>query len=347
MKVYFRVDANQEISGGHVSRCLSLAGAFKDAGYEVVFASSDDAPTQIISSAGFCHVVLGCDWHDLGSDNGALRGFLEKECDPLLIVDSYRVNRRFVENMAECSKVCYLGSRSGYLGPLSAIINYSTAIDRAAYEAAYRDSGTVLLLGPRYAPLRRQFQELEQIDVSCRVKRVLVSTGGTDPLGMAMLITEAVVSAASEYALEEVVVLVGSMSNAREALTRRFSGDRHVRLVSGVSDMAELMRSCNLAVSANGTTVYELAACGVPAITFAISEEQRASGEGMSNLGAVAYCGCAADGVEKCLASIEEAVGLCCRDAQLRRSLQGCANAMTDGNGAMRVVSELRSALEF
>ena len=182
MKVFIRVDANEVISGGHVARCLSLADAFRHEGFDVTFACSDRNLSAAVSAAGFECEVVGGDWRDLRSDGGRMLRLLEGAADPVLVVDSYSITREFVEEAAGFSRVCYLGSKQGHLGPLDAIVNYSTTIDRAAYERDYGGSRTALLLGPRYAPLRSQFRNLPLPSVPVDVGRILISTGGTDPL---------------------------------------------------------------------------------------------------------------------------------------------------------------------
>jgi len=39
--------------------------------------------------------------------------------------------------------------------------------------------------------------------------------------------------------------------------------------------MSEIMLKCDVAVTAGGSTMYELAACGIPMVTFIYADNQR------------------------------------------------------------------------
>lgn len=51
------------------------------------------------------------------------------------------------------------------------------------------------------------------------------------------------------------------------------------------------MHSCELAVSASGTTLLELCACGIPTICFSFADNQMAFAASMDNYGAMCYVG--------------------------------------------------------
>ena len=55
--------------------------------------------------------------------------------------------------------------------------------------------------------------------------------------------------------------------------------------------MSDYMRTCELAVSASGTTLLELCACGIPTICFSFADNQMEFAASMDNYGAVCYVG--------------------------------------------------------
>lgn len=342
-KVLIRTDANPVIAGGHVMRCLSVADALVGLGADVSFVLSDSNSVQLIESRGFATSVLGSDWRDIGDGADELCRLCDDAELPIVLVDTYSVSREFVDCLAQHAKVCYLGSKDGDLGKLSLIINYSTCIDEAFYEETYGDRGTKLLFGPKYAPLRPCFASAYR-ECSAEIERVLVTTGNTDPQGFLPTFLGV---ALSDKRLSNITftAVVGRMVSDDVAAKVELIESRssRVKILRAVTDMAGLMGQCDAAVSANGTTVYELFAAGLPSVTFAMVEEQVQSAESLAKLGAVEYCGLmgnephataveSVNRLEDLVASHDRAVALATR-----------AHALVDGYGANKIAKEILS----
>lgn len=339
--IFFRVDANDEIAFGHVMRSLSLADAFRAAGESVRLIAADNNAREVIEERGFALDVLGTDWHNLDNEVDSVRELLIGAGQPLVVVDTYCITRSYVESLSDVARVCYLGSKPGYLGPLTALVNYSTDIDEPTYHSLYEHEGTKLLLGPAYAPLRSEFQDRD-VCLRREVKHCLVTTGSTDPKNMVGALLE---SGLRDPRLSALVfdVVVGPRFAYHDVLLERFGDNRRVTLHEGVKSMSALMNACDAALSANGTTVYELAAMGLPAVTFAMVEEQEASAMTLASLGAFRYAGLSYYNRE---AVTEAAIGhlaALVADFDARETLARTAHRLIDGNGCARIVHELLS----
>lgn len=324
-------------------RCLSVADALAAQGADVEFVLSDDGPAGIIESRGYGTHSLGTDWRDITQGIDGLLVLCKSEEAPVVLVDTYSISKEFVSLAAPYAKVCYLGSKGGDFGELSLIANYSTDIDEEFYKATYGRRGTKLLMGAAYAPLRPCFTEAYRRR-NGEISRVLLTTGNTDPEGF---MSSFLRTALSDDALSGVYfsAVLGRMAPKSVAaeVEQICSAEPRVEALYGVSDMAGLMARCDAAVSANGTTVYEFAAAGVPAVTFAMVEEQVRSAESLSNLGAVEYCGLmgrdAAEVSAKCGQALTELVVNPGRAAILADR----AHDLVDGRGAEKIAKEILS----
>ena len=341
-KVFIRTDSNKTMASGHVMRCLSLADALAEAGAEVVFVTSDDTPQEVIEARGFPVAVLGSDWRNLMDGLEQLMGLCETlPFSPVILIDTYSITKECVDALSEVARVCYLGSKGGDLGNLSLLINYSTRVDPRAYERLYAHRATRLLLGPKYAPLRKQFSQGSKAPVDS-IGRVLVTTGNTDPRGFVPRFLEAVLA---DEVLRSVnyEVVVGGMFSCESAIEKVAEESGVINLNRGIRDMAPLMEICDAAVSANGTTVYELSAMGVPAVTFAMVDEQEVSAKSFAELGCTAYAGSLSEGVaavaEKAAALLRGFV----EDPGCAEKLAGNAHRLIDGGGAGRIAKEVVS----
>ncbi len=339
-KVFIRTDANAMIASGHVMRCLSVADALRGRGAGVEFVLSDNGPAGVIRERGYEALILGTDWQRIEEGAELLEArCLEESERPVVLVDTYAITSSYVNRLARCCRVCYLGSKAGDLGSLALLANYSTEVDVRGCEMLYGSRGTRLLLGPSFAPLRAQFADSYE-DRTGEVDRVLVTTGSTDPMRFVPTFLEA---ALKSEALRDVsfAVVVGGMFDDVSEIEGIASAHPRVELHRGVSDMAGLMASADAAVSANGTTVYEMAAVGLPAVTFAMVEEQVPSAESLARLGAVAYAGCAGDSASevarRALTRLEGLVS----EPRRAHALALRAHALIDGRGADRIAKEI------
>lgn len=338
--VFFRADSNKQIASGHIMRCISIAQAFKDAGEDVTFLIADENPILMLERAEMKYHNLHSVWNQLMDEIEAMKSLLQCYDKPLLVIDTYQVSRDYVEALLPYAKICYLGSKPEYLGPIQALINYSTDIDYNFYNNNYKDT-TKLLLGASYAPLRKEFLEVkhkQSIDGKCRV---LLTTGNTDARNCVSKILSILTQ--SNASSLEIHVVVGAMFDAKEQLHQFYDGNPMVVLHENVKSMSGLMAISDLAISANGTTVYELAAAQVPVISFAMVGEQVQSARKLSELGVVEYCGEIYSNTEDVVNKIVSAVLRLANYSKERQSLRQKAYSVIDGRGCQRIVEELKN----
>lgn len=338
--VFFRADSNKQIASGHIMRCLSIAQAFHDLGEEALFLIADENPIPMLERAGARYKVLHSTWNNLMEEVDIVRGILQKGKRPILFIDTYQVSRPYVESLLPYARICYLGSKPEYLGPIQVLINYSTDIDFAFYHNNYTDT-TKLLLGAAYAPLRKEFLEVRHEPSKDGRCRVLLTTGNTDARNCVGKILSSLKQ--SNVSSLELHVVIGGMFETKEQLHQLYDGDSMVVLHENVKSMATLMAISDFAISANGTTVYELAAAQVPVISFAMAEEQVKSARKLSELGVVEYCGEIYNNTEAVVGNIVSAALRLAGDPKERQSLRQKAHSVIDGRGCQRIVEELKN----
>ena len=339
--VFIRTDANPEIAGGHIMRCLSVADALSGLGADVRFVLSDDNSVEVVEGCGYRATVLGSDWRNIDDGADTLCHMCDEVERPIVLVDTYSVSEMYVNRLARHAKVCYLGSKGGDLGALSLIVDYSTEADEKAYFDIYGQRGTRLLIGPGYAPLRGSFARAYRKRCG-EIRRVLVTTGNTDQCGFMPAFLRAALDDERLTGVKFTPVLGRMVSKVIagdvEEIAKR---SQAVEVLQDVTDMAGLMSHCDAAITANGTTVYELAAAGVPAVTFAMVDEQVRSAESFSRLGATIYCGSALRGVEEVAGDCASALAGLLASRENAIALTERAHALVDGCGSEKVAKEM------
>ena len=337
--IYFRADGNEQIASGHIVRCLTLAKQLCKRGSEVAFICADSAPLPMIEKQGIKAINLDSRWDDLSFEIPQMKKILSSSPGSTLLLDTYQASREYVESLLPYASIVYLGSKKECFGEISGLINYSTDIDYAWYDEAYGKGSTTLLLGPSYAPLREEFSD-HCVHASKRVRRVLLTTGASDPMHVIDAILSKVLSLYSDL-ISGIDVVVGRMFDDIESLESRYGDNPKVDLHRHVDSMSALMLQSDLAISANGTTVYELAACAVPTISFAMVDEQVSSGTALGRLGIVEYCGCVQSDFDGCIAAVGLAFEALIKDSERRNQLASASHALIDGAGCERIIEEL------
>jgi UDP-2,4-diacetamido-2,4,6-trideoxy-beta-L-altropyranose hydrolase len=152
------------------------------------------------------------------------------------------------------------------------ILNQNIHAQTLQYSA---EPNTQLLLGTHYALLRREFSPWRdwKREIPEVARKVLVTMGGSDPDN----VTLKVIRALTEVGVDdlEAVVVVGASNPHYEALHTAACASPHaIRLVRNATNMPELMAWADVAISAAGTSGYELAYLGVPMCLIAIAGNQ-------------------------------------------------------------------------
>lgn len=223
-------------------------------------------------------------------------------------LDSYYVTKRYLSVLRPLIKIAYLDDLKLFDYPVDLLINYDVIPDAAlpALRAFYQNAGR-LLLGPAYTPLRIQFQD-KKADIRKRISHILITTGASDPYHFCLKFADKISGAAlfckpdpsnKDTALTALNpgqsltlhIVIGKFNPDKEALYQLAKEPPYLALHENVSDMASLMRTCDLAISAAGTTLYELCALGIPAVSFTMADNQLSSALAFQETGLIPCAG--------------------------------------------------------
>ena len=105
--------------------------------------------------------------------------------------------------------------------------------------------------------------------------------------------------------------------------------------------MAGLMEMCDLAITAGGTTIYELAAVGVPFICFSYAENQELLTEYIGERQIAGYAGAYHKDAEATLREMKRIFLELAEDKAKRNLFHLNEKHMIDGLGAERIVKDV------
>ncbi len=266
--LYIRTDMNEKIATGHMMRCLSVADSAKARGADCIFITADDSARNLIAKRGYDNIVLGTEYDDMESElDWLIPLIMERKIDRLL-VDSYSVTENYFYKLGEHLDVYYIDDLNSFPYPVKGVINYSNYAHDDFYHVRY--PGTKYYLGCGYAPLREAFKNPEPKNIARNVKNVLLMSGGSDPYGIIPQILEKI----PEGKYETLNVICGNYNTRLSEIKEKFGNRKELHVYSKVERIWQLYAEADIAISAGGSTLYELASMGVPTITYSFSDNQ-------------------------------------------------------------------------
>lgn len=347
MRVIIRADGNKEIAMGHIMRCLSIADALQKEGAEVIFVTAGEETKQLIADRGFENHVLGTCFREMEEELPVFREFFQKNPARWILVDSYFVTENYMKELAGWCKTAYLDDMGQPVYPVSVLINYNIYGKELPYEKWYTEAGLTqpekYLLGCSYAPLREEFQQGLCSRVSDVVRDVLITTGGGDAVnaagGLCHRLAEEIKQGQHQGVRYHIVC--GPFSEYKKELYALAEEHSAFVIHENVTRMSELMRECDAAVSATGSTMYELCSMQLPTVCFYFAENQHRMAECFGNMTEIVNAGNITADREAVIGTLCESLRALEQDRGLRDRIRHQMAELTDSNGAARIAAEL------
>ena len=129
--------------------------------------------------------------------------------------------------------------------------------------------------GEKYYISGKTFMFYNPIVIREKVKKVFISFGGADPQNYSDRLLEII--SKEEYKEYEFVVVLGRAKYNVDALMEYNKFD-NIEVLYDVSNMPEIMSSCDVGITSRGRTGYELAILGIPSISMAQNHREEKHG---------------------------------------------------------------------
>ncbi len=335
MKVAIRTDGGPNIGMGHIQRCLALSSQLREKGAEILFVSKkDETIEKKIKEEGFEAITL--------KDNISLEEDLKDTINALkvhrvnvVITDSYTIDEHY---LAEIKKVVpflvSIDDLAKISFPSDIVINQNIYAKELNYHSP--TGRTKFLLGPEYALLREEFSNPGKRRINEKVKNILITLGGSDFFNLTPKILKILNRISQDF---KITVVVGSFfKNIGEIGKAAKEINKEVELIYNSHKMTEIMLASDLAITGGGTTLYELAATGTPALAFCLAENQLRNIKGMAEVGTLINMGWRNNWTkEKFYEKIDKLID----NHILRRRLSKSGQELVDKKGSQRVAKSI------
>jgi UDP-2,4-diacetamido-2,4,6-trideoxy-beta-L-altropyranose hydrolase len=320
-------------------RCFALAQAWQDSGGDCIFAMAESTPAveRRLREKGMKveRLTTGVATAEDAKQTGHLA---DKENAAWIVVDGYQFRSAYQSAIKAAGFKLLFVDDNVHAETYSADLVLNQNIHANASLYAKREPSTRLLLGPRYAMLRREFRRWRnwQREIPRRGRKVLVTMGGSDPNNVTTRVIEAIRQLANPGL--ETAVLVGG-SNPHLCSVQASLPKESMRLITDADNVAEWMTWADVAVAGAGTTIWEMCFLGLPSILLVLADNQQGAAAAADKMG---FAWSVGSGTEMTASVIAGKLTELFNSSDQRTSQSEKGQTLVDGRGAERVVDAMR-----
>lgn len=325
MKVGIRADGGPERGYGHLVRTGALTTELLRQGNTVEYLTTTPKEVDKICSNKI-HI------HSISEKNEKkdILRYLKNTDIESIVTDSYGIDQEYQRDLSQTgSTLAVIQGDARYDIHCDILINGHIFAEEVEYNWSGQEPEWCL--GPKYLLLREEFTKKfkQSTKFRCNAKRAIVLMGGSDVNNR----TPEVMNAFDGRNITVDVIIGPGYDNSGDIKKAAEKVDCCWKLHQNPSNLANLMREADFAVTALGTTTYELIATDTPVIGLLEAENQLPVAQALSKqeLGVVVW-----DNHELC-----SAVDKMISDPELRKDLYRKYNSLVDGKGAVRITNQL------
>lgn len=328
-------EGNSEMGLGHVSRCITLGKEFRLQGWNVYFVSNYSEGIRKLEENDFDIFS-----YSKSSENEKLKeltNIINNKNVSLVLIDSYTIRIDFFNNFRKAfnGKIAYIDDLNNFIYPVDILIHGSVLGQIYQYKMNYKN--TLILDGLQYNLLRDEFKNLPSKQIKDNVKEILLTAGGADFKNM----TTKVINIFVESQLLETFqlnVVIGSAFENIDEIYELSKKNNNIKTYYNPKSIAEIMIRSDIAITAAGSTVYELFATGTPSVALITSNNQKIFIEELEKEGLLVNGGM----LEVLDINILlEKLSYLIKKSENRIKMSHLTQQLLDGYGATRVVQDI------
>lgn len=335
-RIAIRADGGPNIGLGHIQRCLALSNQLQKEGMEVLFiAKRNKVVKEKIEQKSF-EVVELKDNLNLEEDSRYTIEIVKTNKIDILITDSYEFDEKYLTKTKKNIKMLVsIDDLSKITFPSEIVINQNIYAKDLEYRSL--TGKTEFLLGPRYALLREEFTNLGERKINKKVQNILLTLGGSDLFNLTPKILNVLDRIKGDFSIT--VVIGHFFNNISEIENTIKKMNKKVELIYNCSQMANLMLTCDLAITGGGTTLYELAATGTPALAFCLADNQVKNIKGIAEAGTLIDIGWGDEWEEE---NFYKEISELINSYLLRKKMSKSGQELVDGKGCQRAARNIK-----
>lgn len=327
MKVTILTEGGRDIGYGHITRCTSIYEAFEEIGKQSQLIVNGDETIEDLLKGKNYKVF---NWLD---DQQLLFEILDNA--NIVFIDSYLAKHDIYERISEQVKTAvYFDDDLRIDYPRGFVLNGAIFAEQLPYP---KKDDVTNLLGTMYTPIRREFWDTPPKLIRKEVETLMVTFGGSDMCNVTPKVQK-VLNETYPYLQKRIIVtrLFANMSEIKKLQ------DKNTELIyePDAAELKEVMFESDIAISAGGQTLYELARIGVPTIAVSTADNQLYNIRGWEKAKFIEYAGSWEN--RNVLKNIKTSVNKL-KDPDLRKNIFYIGRKYVDGKGAARTAESVNA----
>ena len=340
-RLLIRADAGPRVGTGHIMRTLALGQAWKRDGGQVTFVCGQlpGALIKRIEQSGFQVFQIqnyNCD----GADAKDTQEIISVVQPQWIVLDGYRFGNQYQRTVRNSASKLLVIDDYGHASHENAdvILNQNSYASRKDYG----DRQARVLAGSQFALLRNEFvcsanSSIETKRIPAEARRILVTFGGADADNWTLKALQAIDDLGKKRLIVDCVVGACYAHTAELEMFKKTT-KLSLRLHRNVDRMDLLMMRADLAVTAGGSTCYELSRCGVPSIVASIAENEQGAMISVDEVDGNGQPSLKLNG-----SLLKKALKKLISHSEQRRSLSNRSMNLVDGKGAQRIIRAMNA----
>lgn len=337
--VVFRVDATKNIGLGHLMRCYALAEELVKNKKTCYFISNIDS-AKIVEKITKSKITLEkiSNSPNANQDLNYLIDFSRNNNIDWIVTDHYEINSEYIKTIKDngFNVLSIDDTAQTYYAP-DIVVNQNIGSEKLKFRS---DKNTRLLLGPKYVMIRDELLKREKKRYHEDVKTILVTLGGmaydTLTIQILRLLKEIIDDSV------QIIVVIGPLNRVKSDLKSEMNrlSDSNFRFVFSPRTMLDLYLESDIAISAGGSSCYELSYFGIPNIIITIASNQLNIAKELDKENVSIYLGRNEDFSPN---RFKENILKIIDDKSLRKKMVENGKRLVDGNGKKRIVDVMNN----
>jgi len=332
MKIAFRVDASPQIGIGHLMRCLALSEELIRRGHTCIILSKIDNGDLLKRIKAFHVDVQKIDTKaSLKKDLETLLNFSRDHEIDWIVTDHYGIDTSYIKEIKKQGfHVLSVDDTSQMHYHSDIVVNQNINAERLSFSI---ESYTMLLRGPAYVMLRDELLVREKKKHHDSVKKILVTLGGSDPDNHLLKVLQSLDTVAKKIDVQAIVGPFNQFLSQLKSYVKQSSAN--ITLITSLEKMVDFYLESDLAVSAGGSSCYEIAYFGIPNVIITIADNQLGIAREFHRQQLGVYLGMKHEVKPE---AINDKIKELIENHSLRKQMSKQGRNLIDGNGKKRIV---------